>query len=71
MAVAAPLLALWGASPLVAYWASRRIEVGREELAAADEQEARLIARRTWRLSNRPLMRRRTPRDARQRRPHA
>ncbi|MFL6332477.1 MAG: GH36-type glycosyl hydrolase domain-containing protein [Pyrinomonadaceae bacterium] len=47
---AAPLLLAWAASPFVAYWVSRRFEVGREELAPADEQEARLIARRTWRF---------------------
>jgi cyclic beta-1,2-glucan synthetase len=47
---AAPFLLLWAASPFVAYWVSRRTEVEREELAAADEQEARLIARRTWRF---------------------
>jgi cyclic beta-1,2-glucan synthetase len=48
--VAAPFLTLWAASPFVAYWVSWRGEVGREELAAADEREARLIARRTWRF---------------------
>jgi len=47
---AAPFLLAWAASPFVAYWVSRRMEAGREELSAADEQEARLIARRTWRF---------------------
>ena len=50
LAVAAPFLLAWAASPFVAYWVSRRSEVGRQELSAADEQEARLIARRTWRF---------------------
>ena len=48
--VAAPFLLSWVASPFVAYWVSRRSKVEREELAPADEQEARLIARRTWRF---------------------
>ncbi|HEU4595677.1 MAG TPA: glucoamylase family protein [Pyrinomonadaceae bacterium] len=50
LAASAPFLLLWAASPFVAYRVSRRSEVEREELAAADEQEARLIARRTWRF---------------------
>ena len=48
--VAAMFLLAWAASPFVAYWVSRRGEVRREELAAGDAQEARLIARRTWRF---------------------
>jgi cyclic beta-1,2-glucan synthetase len=48
--VASPFLLLWAASPFVAYWVSRRGEVGREELAPAGEREARLIARRAWRF---------------------
>ncbi|HEX7312640.1 MAG TPA: glucoamylase family protein [Pyrinomonadaceae bacterium] len=48
--VAAPFLLAWVASPFIAYWVSRRSEVKREELAAEDEREARLIARRTWRF---------------------
>jgi cyclic beta-1,2-glucan synthetase len=47
---AAPFLLAWAASPFVAYWVSRRIEVEREELSGTDEQEARLVARRTWRF---------------------
>ena len=47
---AAPFLLLWAASPFVAYWVSRRSKVEREELSPADEQQARLIARRTWRF---------------------
>ncbi|HEX6185049.1 MAG TPA: glucoamylase family protein [Pyrinomonadaceae bacterium] len=50
LAAAALFLLAWAASPFVAYWVSRGTEVGREELAAPDEQEARLIARRTWRF---------------------
>jgi cyclic beta-1,2-glucan synthetase len=48
--VAAPFLAAWAASPLIAYWVSRRGAAEREELDPAGEQEARLIARRTWRF---------------------
>jgi cyclic beta-1,2-glucan synthetase len=47
---AAPFLLAWAASPFVAYWVSRRSEAEREALSAADEHEARLVARRTWRF---------------------
>jgi cyclic beta-1,2-glucan glucanotransferase len=48
--VAAPFLVAWCASPLIAYWVSRRSRPEREMLAPVDEREARLIARRTWRF---------------------
>ncbi|OLE54438.1 MAG: hypothetical protein AUG51_08195 [Acidobacteria bacterium 13_1_20CM_3_53_8] len=50
LAVATPFLIAWAISPLVAHWVSRRGRVERKELEATDEQEARLIARRTWRF---------------------
>ena len=48
--VAAPFLAAWACSPLVAHWVSRRLPpaVG-QPLSPKDVREARLVARRTWR----------------------
>jgi cyclic beta-1,2-glucan synthetase len=48
--VASPLLFVWAASPLIAYWVSRRAAVERTELSAAEVQAARQLARRTWRF---------------------
>jgi cyclic beta-1,2-glucan synthetase len=48
--VASPLLLVWALSPLLAYWVSRRGSVEQARLSESDEQEARQIARRTWRF---------------------
>ncbi|HYY57778.1 MAG TPA: glucoamylase family protein [Pyrinomonadaceae bacterium] len=48
--VAWPLLGAWALSPLVAYWVSRRGADERKELSATEAQEARELARRTWRF---------------------
>lgn len=50
MYVAAPFLILWFLSPVVAFLVSRPIRKERIELSAVDANEARLIARRTWRF---------------------
>ena len=50
MPVASPFLLLWALSPLIAYWVSRRVPAERVELAASEQRDARLIARRTWRF---------------------
>jgi cyclic beta-1,2-glucan synthetase len=47
--VAAPFLVVWGLSPLIAHWISRRSIVEGKVLTARDAREARLAARRTWR----------------------
>jgi len=47
---AAPFLAAWLASPLVAWWVSRRADDKRVELGDEEVRFARLIARRTWRF---------------------
>ncbi|HMA43957.1 MAG TPA: glucoamylase family protein, partial [Gemmatimonadales bacterium] len=46
---AGPLLGLWVAAPLVAYWLSRPVSLERHDLAPEDRRLLRLIARRTWR----------------------
>lgn len=48
--LALPLAALWMASPLVAFYISRRIRRTVTILTAADVRDARTIARRTWRF---------------------
>jgi cyclic beta-1,2-glucan synthetase len=49
--LAAPLAALWIASPAIARWASRSPPIGGPiAVSAADAQALRLIARRTWRF---------------------
>ncbi|MEA2204781.1 MAG: hypothetical protein QOE77_1557 [Blastocatellia bacterium] len=50
LAVAAPFLLAWIMSPLVAYWTSLHLETRRRELDPAFLNEARLVARRTWRF---------------------
>jgi cyclic beta-1,2-glucan synthetase len=45
---AAPLLALWFASPAVAFWIGRRLAAPEARLDAADRAFLRRIARRTW-----------------------
>ena len=47
--VAAPFLAAWALSPLVAHWVSRRTPPVVQTLSAKDARDARLVARRTWR----------------------
>ncbi|HEX5709551.1 MAG TPA: glucoamylase family protein, partial [Pyrinomonadaceae bacterium] len=47
---AAPLLALWAVSPLVAHWASAAVREAREVLTAEEVRQARHIARSTWRF---------------------
>ncbi|MGI9035854.1 MAG: GH36-type glycosyl hydrolase domain-containing protein [Pyrinomonadaceae bacterium] len=47
---AAPFLLLWLASPLIAYLISRPQQPKRVELSLRDRDEARQIARRTWRF---------------------
>ncbi len=47
--VAAPFLAAWVCSPLVAHWVSRRSPPTLQTLSSKDVREARLVARRTWR----------------------
>jgi cyclic beta-1,2-glucan synthetase len=46
--IAAPLLLLWMASPVVAQWSSRAPSVAAVPLAAADARALQLTARRTW-----------------------
>ncbi|HEY2839827.1 MAG TPA: cyclic beta 1-2 glucan synthetase, partial [Pirellulales bacterium] len=46
--VAAPVLIVWGASPLLAYWVSGRSEIKETVLTAAERGEFRRIARKTW-----------------------
>ncbi len=49
--LAAPLAALWLASPAIARWVSRSPPIGgRIAASASDAQALRLIARRTWRF---------------------
>src|SRR6266851_2111516 len=48
--LAAPLLILWAASPLIANWVSNGLPKKDEILEAADILMARLIARRTWKF---------------------
>ncbi|MDQ3586014.1 MAG: hypothetical protein M3407_09610 [Acidobacteriota bacterium] len=50
LVVAAPFLLAWALSPLVMHWASRRLVVERQQLDDMQQQEARLVARRTWRF---------------------
>jgi cyclic beta-1,2-glucan synthetase len=45
---ALPVLALWLASPWLAWWISQPLARARSELAAADVTELRQLARRTW-----------------------
>ncbi|HZM91203.1 MAG TPA: carbohydrate-binding protein, partial [Blastocatellia bacterium] len=47
---AAPLLVVWAASPLIAFWVSRNLRAKEESLKLDDERLARLIARRTWKF---------------------
>ena len=48
--VALPFLVLWFISPFVAYLISRRLPAEKVKLNAAEQDEIRLIARRTWRF---------------------
>jgi cyclic beta-1,2-glucan synthetase len=48
--VASPFLLAWAISPVIAYLVSRRIASARVSLDQPEIQEARLIARRTWRF---------------------
>ncbi|PYT10422.1 MAG: hypothetical protein DMF60_00120, partial [Acidobacteria bacterium] len=48
--LAAPLLILWAASPLIAYWVSNDLPEKDESLEADDRRMARVIARRTWKF---------------------
>jgi cyclic beta-1,2-glucan synthetase len=50
LAVAAPFIAAWILSPLVAYGISQPVHEKRVRLTQRDTNEARLIARRTWRF---------------------
>jgi cyclic beta-1,2-glucan synthetase len=49
VAEAGPLLALWAAAPLVAYWLSRPASPERRLLGSEDRRLLRLVARKTWR----------------------
>jgi cyclic beta-1,2-glucan synthetase len=46
---AGPLLLVWVAAPLVAYWLSRPVLPERYDLSSEDRRLLRLTARRTWR----------------------
>src|SRR5207248_14490 len=46
--VAAPLLAAWFLSPLVAYWVSRPTIKAESPLTAEERRELRRVARKTW-----------------------
>jgi cyclic beta-1,2-glucan synthetase len=48
--VASPFLLVWILSPFIAYWVSRRAPAQQTALSESEAQEARLIARRTWRF---------------------
>jgi cyclic beta-1,2-glucan synthetase len=48
--IAAPFVALWLLSPLVARWTSRPPTAGHLSVAPADALALRLVARRTWRF---------------------
>ncbi len=48
--LAALFLIVWAASPIIAYWVSRKLSRTDESLEADDERLGRLIARRTWRF---------------------
>jgi len=45
---AAPLLLVWLASPLVAFWISRPRQVAEARLRPQDHRDLRLLARKTW-----------------------
>ena len=45
-----PFLVVWAASPLIAHWVSRRLELEEEPLSSGDERLARLVSRRTWKF---------------------
>ena len=47
--LAAPVLALWAASPLLAWWLSHASPPGVRDLAPADRDYFRALARETWR----------------------
>ena len=47
--VALPFLAAWMASPVVAWWLSRRVVPRRLALSVEDAAQLRRVARRTWR----------------------
>jgi len=49
--VAIPFMMLWGASPLLALWASATPQdAGRLDFSVTERHELRLVARRTWRF---------------------
>ena len=48
--MAAPVAALWLASPAVAWWLSRPLRPARLRLSAEDHVFLRTAARRTWRF---------------------
>ncbi len=49
--IAAPFVAWWALSPLVAHWASRApLSAGHMSVSPADTLTLRLVARRTWRF---------------------
>jgi cyclic beta-1,2-glucan synthetase len=48
--VALPFLLIWGLSPLVAFYVSRRRMADEPELSAKDLRTGRVVARRTWRF---------------------
>ena len=50
LAVAAPVLVLWLASPAVAWWLSLPLPAARPELTVSDTAFLRGVARRTWRF---------------------
>jgi cyclic beta-1,2-glucan synthetase len=48
--LALPFLALWGVSPLIAFYVSRRRREEAQEFAPKDIRAGRIVARRTWRF---------------------
>ncbi len=48
LAIAGPILLLWGASPAIAWWISRPLARRRAPLTADQAQFLRKLARRTW-----------------------
>ncbi|MEK6337030.1 MAG: glucoamylase family protein [Acidobacteriota bacterium] len=50
LAVALPFLALWGLSPLIVFYISRRRREEAHEFAPKDLRAGRIVARRTWRF---------------------
>ena len=50
LSLAIPFLVLWGLSPLIAFYVSRRSPEETHEFTAKDIRAGRIVARRTWRF---------------------